>query len=44
MLSNARLSWAEAVNKASNMINKAPSKTMDCKTWEEVWSDNLDDY
>ena len=44
---NAGLSkrfWAEAVNMACFLINRSPSKAIDCKIPEEVWTGKPVDY
>ena len=47
MISNAGLTkdfWAEAINMACYIVNRAPSAALNFKTPEEVWSGTLADY
>ncbi|CAL9113515.1 unnamed protein product, partial [Musa textilis] len=36
--------WAEAINMACYIINRAPSAALNFKTLEEIWSDTPVDY
>ena len=47
MISNAGLTkdfWAEAINMACYVVNRAPSTALNFKTPEEVWSGTPADY
>ena len=47
MISNAGLTkdfWAEAINMACYVVNRAPSAALNFKTPEEVWSGTPADY